>query len=195
MDDILNLDNYVIWRPVFFALSTRYEAYNESGVKLIDIMPKLLVGNYILKDNNGTEIGEIHHKMVSLMPTYELYDGSRQLLGIVSEQITINLTGIRKFVLQDANGNKIASLAIPSPLAAVTQIITGMQTGTGYDITGADESTVIAKVSVQGADARSTKSKMASIKIQIINKNLPVLIIMELAIAIDNFYVRSMSRR
>ncbi len=192
MDNILGLDTYVIGRPIHFALNVAYDCYDSSGTKLIDVKPRML-GGYTLKDNAGNEVGEIHQKVVSLTPTYELYDGSKQLLGSMSELISVSLTGTRKFDLKDASGNRIAHLELTSPLMTIVQVVEGKQAGavTGYDITGADESTVIAKVSLQSSAMGWIGRNMANFVLQIMDKSVSALLLIEFAIAVDHLYMNS----
>ena len=192
MDDILGLDTYVIGRPIHFAINVAYDCYDSGGTKLIDVKPRLL-GGYTLKDNTGKEVGEIHQKMVSLAPTYELYDGSKKLLGSMSELITVSLTGAKKFELKDASGNKIAHLEITSPLMSIVQIVEGKQAGavTGYDVVGADGTTPIAKIGMQSSATGWIGRNMANFVLQIIDKSVPTLLLIEFAVAVDHLYMYS----
>ena len=128
---ILGFDTYVIGRPDKFALNISYGGYDKDGNKLFDVKKKFLsiTDEYSLVDSSNNTVGRIHKKLVSITPFYELYDGQKTIIGKVIQELNIStaaLGGVNTYVLEDANGNKIAQVQISSPLA---QIFNNIQQG------------------------------------------------------------------
>ncbi len=195
MDDILGLDTYVIGRPLRFSLNVAYDCYDSAGSKLISVKHNMLGNNYSLLDSAGKTVGSMRQKLISLTPTYELYDGEKRLIGKVAMQLTVNISpfGSRKFVLEDGNGNKIAHLTLTSPLMGLGQLLEGQKVSalSGYDITGADESTVIAKINMQQSAPAWMGQSFVNFVLQIVDKSITTLLLIEFAIAVDHFSMSS----
>ncbi len=191
----LDLDTYVIGRPDKFALNVPYDCYDKDGAKLFTIKKSFIGDSYSLIDSAGQTVGAMHRKTLAINPVFELYDGNKQLIGKAIEELTINIIGTggeKKYLLQDPNGNKIAHLTITSPLAVLTELLKGDTTAlkASYEIMSADDSKVIAKVDRQ-MPARTSgwvTSNTANFILQIVDKSVPTLALIEFAIAVDSLY-------
>lgn len=203
MVDILGLDSYVIGRPNKFSLTTSYDGYDPSGNKLFDVKWKLIGGKYLLIDSSGKTIGVMHKKMIAITPTYELYGGDgKTLIGKAVQEMNIAsaaLGGPRTFLLEDAQGNKLVHVQISSPLA---QIFQGLEHGEGleksivaganmsYDVTSIDGTKTIAKIGIisQRNSGVNFGPNLASFVLNIMDKSVSTLALLEFVIAVDHLY-------
>ena len=160
-------------------------------------------GKYSIIDASGNTLGMIHRQLVAIAPTYDLYEGDgKTLIGKVVEEINISalgLAGQKSFMLEDAQGAKLAHVSISSPLA---QIIRGIEQGQGlkeslvqgagmtYDVTSIDGTKVIAKMGMVRQQNYGVHfgNNMASFVINIIDKSISTLLLVEFAIAVDHIY-------
>ncbi len=199
MADPLSLDTYVIGRPDKFSLTISYGCYDKDGTKLFDVKHKLLSGNYELLDSANKVAGVMKRKVMAITPVYELYDGGNQLIGKVVQEMNIagSLTGAEKvFSLQDAKGNKVATLKISSPLAMLTAVLQSHSTAPlmAYDVMSTDGSATIAKISRQIPQAM-VQNGQANFVLQIIAAgSIPALALVEFTIAVDHLYGSSNSQ-
>ena len=203
MADILGLDTYVIGRPNKFSLSISYDGYDTTGNKLFDVKRKFMSEKYSLIDASGSTIGMMHRKLVAVTPTYDLYEGDgKTLIGKVVEEINISAVGLggkKSFMLEDAQGAKLAHVSISSPLAQVFQ---GLEQGQGlekslvqgagmaYDVTSIDGTKVIAKMGMVWQQNYGVRfgNNVASFVINIIDRSVSTLLLIEFAIAVDHLY-------
>lgn len=57
---------------------------------------------------NGSRLGEIHGKILTIRPTFEIYDGQGQLLAVVKKKL-LNLIG-ENWWMENASGKEIAKV-------------------------------------------------------------------------------------
>jgi uncharacterized protein YxjI len=198
-NNILTLNTYVIGRPQKFALNVAYDCYDQDGTKLFDIKRKIMSEEYSLVDPSGKVFGVIHRKLIAVTPTYDLYDGNKTLIGRVIEEMNLagNLLGGngRKFLLEDANGNKIAHVAVTSPLAQILDSALGGQlpnqvSNSSFNVTNMDESEVIAKIGTVRKRIQGIQfgPNYATFILEITGKSVPSLTLIEFAIAVDHLF-------
>ncbi len=208
MEDIFALDTYVIGRPDKFALNVNYSGYDKDGDKLFDVKKKLIsiTDEYSLVDNSQKTLGVMHKKLISITPFYELYDGNKSLVGKALQELDIAAaafgnTSTKTYVLEDANGNKIARVKINSPLA---QIFDKLQQGEGleksiadginntYDVTSMDGTKIIAKIArVMNMGSTGIVRfgyNYASFVLNILDNSVSKIALIEFVIAIDHLY-------
>jgi hypothetical protein len=100
-----------------------------------------------------------------------------------------------KFLLEDANGNKIAHVMINSPLAQILNSVLEGQLpnqvpSSSYNITNMDGTEVIAKIGtvrnrIQGIQWGPS---YATFVLEICGKSIPTLTLIEFAIAVDHLF-------
>jgi hypothetical protein len=190
---VFDLDTYVIARPMKFGLNLPYDCYDKDGNRLFEVKRKLIGGQYLLVDASGATIGVLHRKMMAVTPTYEFYDGSNNLLGRASKDMQIiNLQGA-KFSLFGSDGNKLAAAALNFPLLALME---GKLENLGYDITTPDESVSLAKIAIlfpgmgysNNAIDAGIAMQNSRFVLQITDKRISTLMLLEFAIAIDHLF-------
>ncbi len=197
MSDGLDQDVYVISRPIKFDLMMAYGCYDKDGNKLFDVKKKLLGDQYSLLDGSGKEIGMIHKTMIAITPTYDLYDGNKNIIGKVVEEANINLvTGGKSFLLNDKDGKKLAHVTLTRPLAMAEEVLQGQapQSATmGFEIKNSDDSVIFAKISIQKQAKTSfvARAGYANFVLEVNDKSISTLLLLEFSIAIDHLYSTS----
>jgi hypothetical protein len=196
MSDALALDTYVISRPRGFSMNTPYDCYDKDGTKLFDIKKKIIGEEYSLVDSTGKLFGTMHRKMIAVAPSYDLYDGSKQLIGKAVEEINIGIvSGGKKFLLEDKDGKKIAHITITSPLAGLTELLEGQTPAavSGYEIKSIDDSTVIARIGIQRG--MIPRPGYGNFVLELVDKSISTLTLIEFAIAVDHLYSSAPAQR
>ncbi len=133
MDNTPGIGTYVIERgskkTLFGGIEyTRdYQCNDLNGNKLLDIKKKLAEDQFVISDTSGKLFGEIHKQFIEIVPTYNLLDEKKAIVGKMKEDLSIsdivtmdlakNLFRPHKFLLEDANKKviAIATLTVPSP--------------------------------------------------------------------------------
>lgn len=199
MADPLSLDTYVIARPPGFALNVPYDVYDSNGTKLLDVKRAMIGEVYTLADTSGKIVGTITRKMMALSPSYELRDANKAVIGKVVEPINLAgsiMGGGKKFVLQDASGKEIASVQLMQSLAVMFDALQGGNApGLSNEITSPDGSRSLGKLgasrNVNYQGLASLLSRYSSFVLQITDKSVPRLALLEFAIAVDHLYSSS----
>ena len=201
MADLLSLDTYVIARPPGFSLNVPYYVYDDKGTKLVQVKRALIGEVYTLTDTSGKALGTITRKMIAISPSYELRDANKAVIGKVVEPVNLAgsiMGGAKKFVLQDASGNEIASVQLTQSLAMMFETISGNAPNMSSEITSADGSKSIGRLgvsrSVNYSALASLLSRFSSFTLQITDKSISKLALIEFAIAVDHLYSSTGSR-
>lgn len=107
----LDQDQYVIIKPGM--LTRKFEIRDKDGNVLFEAKPNILGTELTITDSSGKAVGEAKHKMISLVPTFYLYDGNEKngkLLGIVKKPALENMMSMtQKLAIEDQNGNVLAN--------------------------------------------------------------------------------------
>lgn len=176
--NMLELDSYVISRPEKFTLNVAYECFDGNGAKLFDIKSKLLGGEYYLTDADGKVAGSMRYKLIALTPSYELRDGSHNLIGKAIKKMQLGISFEHSYFLEDPNGAKIA-------LAGGRDYL-----NFDYNITDAEGSKSIAQTRRSvGNDKGAFKELLSYARgiytIEISDENFPRLLLLEFVLSID----------
>lgn len=143
----LDLDQYVIIKPRI--LTRKFEIRDKDGKTLFEAKPNLLNTELTITDASGNTIGEAKHKIISLVPTFYLYDGNDKkgrLIGIVKKPALENMMSMtQKLVIEDEKGNIVAN--------ASGSFFGIGQSATSYSILDG-KGTLLAKVSSQAWSGR-----------------------------------------
>ena len=207
--DPFTLDTYVIGRPDRFALDIGYDCYDKDGNALFDIKHGFIEKqHYELIDSTKRKLGAMKREAISITPVFNLFDAQKQFLGKVVEELNVSMStmggGTKTFVLEDSNKQKIAKVSITSPLARLVEgiehgeslqggVVQGVvQAGSReYEITSMDGTVTYAKIGIVRTSSPTMITigrNRASYVLNIIDKTIPALVLIEFTIAVDHLY-------
>lgn len=156
---------------------------------MFEATPNLLSTELSITDNTGTVVGETAQKVLSLVPTFHLYEGDAKagkLIGTIKKPIIKNMLSM---------GQK---LDVESPEGKVVAKASGGMFGLGgasasYSITDG-EGVLVAKVSTELTDSiMGTLGNLAkaAYSLQIIKQDaVPTLMLIELLLSIELLKVK-----
>jgi uncharacterized protein YxjI len=107
----LSLSKYVIQRDLNSILSLSLDFMDESGTVVLVTKGKMLVTRQTIEEPNGNVLVTITHKVLSLMPTYEIHDGdvNGPITVIIKQNFNLGMfLGGRSININDASGQPIA---------------------------------------------------------------------------------------
>ncbi len=108
-DPAFSLDKYVVERDRILTVHLNLDFKDEKGNIMLQTKSKLMVTQQNLQTPDGHVLCAVTHKMLSLMPTYQIHDGGVDgpVSAIVKENFTINPM-LNSINIEDGSGNIIA---------------------------------------------------------------------------------------
>ena len=175
----LNLDEYIIQRPLVYAIKITYQGSDGKGNPLFEVKRNILGTEHDFIDLDRKVFGVMHQKIASVHAHFELYDGSKKSIGKVTKKIMAN-----RYLLKDPDGGQLAEAS-------------GDFLGFKYAVTGAGGNE-IATISRTGSSPTQSGGLLGTLatgmmatalgayKIEISDKNFSRLLLLEFTIAVDH---------
>jgi uncharacterized protein YxjI len=110
-DAALSLRQYIVERKLKSVLSMELTFSDDKGNTVLVTKGKALVARQTIETPSGGVLCTITHKILSLMPMYEIHEGGAdgQVIGIVKQNFTLGtLVGQKNVAIEDASGQQIA---------------------------------------------------------------------------------------
>lgn len=116
----------LIFRQKMLSLLDAFDVYGEDGNIAYKVKSELAIGHKMkIFSSQGDEIGEVRQKVISVTPTFELYERGKKIGGIKKKlfklfgsQYSIDSLGWTakgnftewNYSIQDSNGNLVATI-------------------------------------------------------------------------------------
>ena len=116
----------LILKQKMFSLLDSFDVYSEDGNIAYKVNGELALAHKLkIYDSHGNELGEVNQKLISVSPTFELYEkgkkiGSikKKLFKLLGSAYSIDSLGWtakgnfteRNYSIQDSNGNLVATI-------------------------------------------------------------------------------------